>query len=301
MYSVILSRRLVLLSKDSGWEYGPTTKTAPHGAVFVLGPFSLLLVKVRRGFLSANRGFVGEGRFCYTARMETNSKNLLIGGGVILLALAAGAWWYMQNSFSFPLAEGDTVSSWEFQGSHKDDGELEAKVQDEIAKLEAQFGNPENDPTDYTLNIAISNQYNLLGDGESAKKYLERALAIDSETTGLAWHNMGALMWRVGAMNSARIAYANAVKAQPQVEQYHLAYLEFLKNYFSEDTALLEAAFASSIEQFENPVAVYQIKADWYTKIGENEKAIETWRKVQSLMPVRDSFIDKEIARLRAL
>lgn len=233
--------------------------------------------------------------------METNRTHMLIGGGVVLLALAAGAWWYMQNSFSFPLAEGDAVSSWEFQGSHKDGGELEAGVRAEIERLESLFGNAENDPTDYSINIAISNQYDLLGDGKNAKKYLERALAIDSETTGLAWHNMGALMWRLGALNSARVAYGNAAEAQPQVEQYHLAYLEFLKNYFAEDTALLETAFSASVEQFKNPASVYQIQADWYAKIGENDKAIAAWQKVQSLMPSRDSFIDKEIARLRAL
>lgn len=233
--------------------------------------------------------------------METSRKNMIIGGAVILLAIAGGAWWYMQNSFSFPLAEGDTVASWEFQGSHKDGGELEAGVAKKIAELEAQFGNPENDPTDYALNVSISNQYNLLGDGENTKKYLERALAIDSEKTGLAWHNMGALLSRLGAKNSARIAYGNAAEAQPQVEQYHLAYLEFLKNYFADDTAALEAAFTSSAEQFDNPVSVFQIKADWYTKIGENDKAIEAWQKVQSMMPSRDLYIDKEIARLRAL
>lgn len=233
--------------------------------------------------------------------MESPRRNLLIGIVAVALLVGAGVWWYTANHFSFPLAEGDTVESWEFQGSHKDGAALEESVRTEITRLEGLYGNPENDPSDYSIHVAIANQYNLLGEGESVKKYLERALAIDSETTGLAWHNMGSLMARIGATNSARIAYGNAMKAQSQVEQYHLAYLEYLKNYFASDTSVLEAAFAASAEQFDNPVSVYQIQADWYTKVGEYKKAIETWQKVQSMTPSRDIYIDREITRLRAL
>ena len=233
--------------------------------------------------------------------METSRTNLFIGGVVLVALLGAGAWWYMQNSFSFPLAEGDTVASWEFQGSHKDGGELEAKVKTRIGELEDMFGNAENEPTDYSLNVEISNQYQLIGDGENGHKYLERALAIDSEETGLAWHNMGVLMDRIGAYNSARIAFGNAVGAQPQVEQYHLAYLEFLKSRFAEDTAVLESAFTASEQAFDEPISIYQVKSDWYVKIGEYDKAIAALQKVQSFLPSRDRYIDGEIARLRAL
>lgn len=233
--------------------------------------------------------------------MESSRRNTLIGVAIVALALGAAAWWYTQNSFSFPIAEGDTVSSWEFQGSHKDGGELEAKVRTRIAELEEMFGNPENDPTDYMLNVEISSQYQLIGDGKNGKKYLERALAIDSEDTGIAWHNMGVLMDRLGAYNSARIAFGNAVQAQPQVEQYHLAYLEFLKSRFSEDTAMLEAAFSASEKAFDEPLSIFQVKSDWYVKIGDYDKAIEALQKVQSFLPSRDIYIDREIARLRAL
>lgn len=233
--------------------------------------------------------------------MNASRKTILIGVAVAALALGAAGFWYM-NSYAHPLpiAEGDTVESWQLSGTYKDGGELEKRATDEIARLEGLFGNPEGEPTDYNLHVSIANQYELLGDGEAAYEHLGRAVAIDSEKTGLAWYNLGSLVNRLGAYNTARIAYANAVSAQPNIEQYQISYLEFLVNHFPEDTAVIEAVFNSAENQFKNPAAVLQIKAKWYVQTGNIQEAVTTLVKMQSLMPTWDPAVDAEIARLRA-
>lgn len=235
--------------------------------------------------------------------MSNNARSALIG---IIIAVAAGAgvWWYSQNSaHPLSLAEGDTIASWNFQGTHKDGGALEKKVNDEITRQKGLLGGDQSgkndDPTDYILYIGIANQYELLGDGREAYEYLGRALKIDSTKTGLAWRNLGSLLERLGAPNTARAAYAHAVEAQPHIIEFHLARLRFLVNSFSEDTAAVEAAFGEAEEASGETPEVLQIKAEWYKKTGHTEEAISAMQKIQSLMG--DSSLESEIARMRSL
>lgn len=189
----------------------------------------------------------------YTLPMQ-NSRNLIIG--ILTIALfAVGAWLLLGNqAHPLPLAQGDAVASWDWHGPYKDGGELEKRARDEIARLEGMLGGDQSgvndDPTDYILYVSIANQHELLGDGKSAYDYLGKALKIDSEKTGLAWHNLGSIMERLGAYGTARIAYARAVGAQPQAEQYHMARLRFLMKNFSGDSAAIEAAFMEAEKQF---------------------------------------------------
>jgi len=104
----------------------------------------------------------------------------------------------------------------------------------------------------YDLYISIANQYDLLGDGAKEFEYLNKALTIDSTTTGLAWDNMGNLLPKVGANLSARVAYRNAIKVQP-IPQYAQDFYQFLLLKFPQDTAdmteaqkILVAAHGSS-------------------------------------------------------
>lgn len=232
--------------------------------------------------------------------MESSRKNVLIGVALIALILGGGYLWYAKSySHPLPLAEGDMIESWEWKGTYKDGAELEARATAEIARLEGLFGNPENDPTDYSIHVSLANQYELLGDGKNSYEHLGRAAAIDPTGTGLAWHNLGNLMERLGALNTARIAFASAVKAQPQIEQYHIAHIRFLIKHFSDDSAVIEAAFNGAIEQFESPAVIFQLRSEWYAERGEMQKAVDDMEKVQSLMPSRDPSIDAKIAQMR--
>ncbi|MBI5457529.1 hypothetical protein HY971_02270 [Candidatus Kaiserbacteria bacterium] len=148
----------------------------------------------------------------------------------------------------FSLVPGDVVASWDFAGTHKDSGQLEASVRADITRLKGLINSGAH--TNYELYVSIANQYELLGDGGKEFTYLNYALAIDSTKTGLAWHNMGKLLERLGAYKSARVAYDRMIAAQT-TSQYIRARLEFLKAHMPEDTDAIqqaEADLAASVE-----------------------------------------------------
>src|SRR3989344_6456096 len=227
-----------------------------------------------------------------------NAKTAIVV--IILILLAGGAWWYAQkDSFILPIASWDTVVYWNFQGARNDGGTLEESATKEIAHRQTLLGGDqtggEGNPTDYELYIGIANQYEGLGDGARAREYLEKALAIDSEKTGLAWHNLGNLMSRLGAKNTARIAYAKAVEAQPNIITYHLARIQFLMEHFASDTAAVDGAFAEANAKFGDEASILQVQAQWLEMSGRVKEAITALQKMKSVMPAdSQSTIDAE-------
>jgi tetratricopeptide (TPR) repeat protein len=233
--------------------------------------------------------------------MQNTNKNILLG--IVALILIAGAWWFMQRtSHPLPLVAGDTVSSWDYQGTYEDGGDLEKRTRDLIARLEGQLGGDQSggddNPTDYELYVGIANQYELLGDGKAAYEYLGKAISIDPVKTGLGWRNLGALLERLGAVNTARSAYSRAVEAQVHIMEYHIARLEFLVRHFPDDATTIDAAIAEAEAQFGETPEILQIQAQWYEKTGRMSDAISAWTKLQTIMG-QDATIESEIARLK--
>lgn len=144
-----------------------------------------------------------------------------------------------QKPFTFLLIAGDTVASWNFQGAYTGNAELTQKAQVEIARLSAMLGS--GTFTNYELYVSIANQYDLLGDGTQEFVYLKKALTLDSTRTGLAWSNMGNLFTRLGAYRTARVAFENAVIAQP-IAQYIQDLINFLQAHFPQDSAAIQKA-----------------------------------------------------------
>ena len=173
--------------------------------------------------------------------MENTQYRFIIAGSLILVILGVGAWWYTSapDMYPFELATGESISSWDFKGVYTGNSELEQRGKEEITRLMGLFG--QEGYTDYELYVSIANQYDLLGNGRKEYDYLRMALAVDAEHTGLAWHNMGKLLERFGAYQSARIAYDAMVEAQP-ILQYQSVRVEFLKMYMPEDTEAIKRA-----------------------------------------------------------
>lgn len=233
-----------------------------------------------------------------------NRTRLSIAISILLvLVVLVGAWRFSQRttvSHQLPLAEGDSIASWNFAGAYSNNPELQTKAKTEIEKLTSFIGNSK-EFTDYLLYVQIAAQYELLGDGAQTYAFLNKAVAIDPVHTGLAWANLGELMGRLGAFQTARVAYAKAVEAQPSVMNYHTARLEFLIAHFAEDTVAVEGAFSEATKQFDDSPQILQIKAQWFTSTGRIAEAVAAWKKVRSLVVggVQPS-IDKEINRLEA-
>jgi tetratricopeptide (TPR) repeat protein len=197
--------------------------------------------------------------------------------------------------YPFELVGGDVISSWDFKGVYSGNAELGKKAQADIVRLNGMFGTEGN--PDYILYVSIAGQYDLLGDGAKEYKYLLRALAEDSKTTGLAWYNLGVLLTRFGALESARVAYEHAMQAQPDA-QYVTAYLEFMTRHFAGNTEDIEKAFGDVKTQFGEQATLSEIRARWLEGRGRAKEAIAQWRKVIELSPQSASAVNVEIRRL---
>jgi len=158
------------------------------------------------------------------------------------------------------IAEGDRIASWDFKGVYAGRPDLVAKAESEIRRLSDLAG--KGIYSDVTLYTGIAGQYELLGDGKQAYDYLNRAIAADRErTTGLPWHNLGVLMERLHAFNTARIAYEKATLVQSEWKQWHYAYLEFLTSRMKEDVNGIEKALAAA----ERNIGQDPYVAEWQT------------------------------------
>ncbi len=168
-------------------------------------------------------------------------KNFLIV--LIALVLIGGGIWYVSQSQTGQsrLVAGESVSNWDFTGVYTGNTELEARAEAEIERLEGLFG--EEGSSEYELYVSIANQYDLLGDGKKEYEYLNKALALDSERTGLAWNNLARLFEKLGAYKSALQAFDAAVAAQPSLQNQE-ARLDFLRTRMPENTAAIAQAEA---------------------------------------------------------
>lgn len=161
------------------------------------------------------------------------------------------------------IAEGDGIASWDFAGAYAGNPELIAKANAEIQRLNGLLG--KGTYPDESLFVAIANQYELLGDGKQQYEYLSRAIAIGvgDAATGLPWHNLGVLMERLGALETARVDYREATLVQPQSKQWHFSYLEFLTTRMKNDVADIEKAFAAAFEYVGQDTDILSLQSDW--------------------------------------
>lgn len=163
---------------------------------------------------------------------------------------------------SFALVEGDRVASWDFKGAYTDNPELVAKAQAEINRLSGLLETATSSAM--VLSVGVANQYELLGDGKKQYEYLGRAIRTNPEN-GLPWHNLGVLMERLGALETARIAYKEATVLQPELAVYHYAYLEFLIVHMKHNTTDIEKAFAAAERSIGKKQSLIDLRAQWQT------------------------------------
>lgn len=161
----------------------------------------------------------------------------------------------------FQLNPADTIVSWDFAGAYANTPELVAKAEVEIKRLSVLLDTATSSAT--ILSVGIANQYELLGDGKKQYEYLERAIKADvNVTSGLPWHNLGVLMERLGALETARAAYEKSTLVQP-IKFYHYAYLEFLTTRMKDDAADIEKEFAAAIQNLGQDTDILSLYSAW--------------------------------------
>ncbi len=179
--------------------------------------------------------------------MQVKKYWIVAGLAFIIAGSIAGYYDWQNRTLStnlFPIAEGDAIMSWDFEGYLNDDGPREAEALQKIKELKNQLG--KND--DYSLYLSLAQKYDHLGDGKSSYEYLSRAIALDTLETSVAWHNMGVLMRKLGAYHTARIAHEQAVKIQPNISAFQISRVELMMYHFPKDTEGVEKAFKDAEE-----------------------------------------------------
>jgi tetratricopeptide (TPR) repeat protein len=165
---------------------------------------------------------------------------------------------------ALPISSKDTLVSWSFKGSYEDGGALQQKATSQIATLKAQLNN--SDPTIQEKLISIAEEYDLIGDGQSAYNYFLQALNSTQryeQEDGIAWVRLGDLMQTLKAYYTAVTAYANAVAADPGEPSFHVARIQFLTSYLPKETALINAAFTDANKDVPGDASVAQLQAQY--------------------------------------
>ncbi len=160
-----------------------------------------------------------------------------------------------------PIAKGDTVSSWDFVGAYTNNPELMAKANAEIKRITDLLW--KGTYTDMSIYVGIANQYELIGDGKNQYDFLIQAVREGGTASGLPWHNLGVLMERLGALETARVAYEKSTLVQPQFKFYHYAYLDFITKKMKDDVVDIEKAFTAANKYFATDADIIQLRAEW--------------------------------------
>jgi tetratricopeptide (TPR) repeat protein len=222
-----------------------------------------------------------------------------IGLLIVVIIVIACFWYYAKiNKPIFPINANDTITSWSFKGAYAGNDALIAQAHADITKLSGLVGKGQY--PDYEIFVGIAQDYDFLGDGKDEFNYLEKAIKA-GPTGGTAWNNMGVLMEKLGALNTARAAYAEAVTVEPSIGVYQEAQARFLVAHFSQDTGAIETAFQTGIAKSADP-NLLPIEADWLSSIGSTTAAIAAWKEFSTYVasPSQLASINIKIAQLKA-
>ncbi|XKT75382.1 MAG: hypothetical protein ACJKSS_01170 [Patescibacteria group bacterium UBA2103] len=184
-------------------------------------------------------------------------KKLGISAGVltaiivgVVVALSVG---HKNDMEAFALVAGERPS-WNFEGTHEASEQLTLQVENEIDRLKGLLGTGEF--PDYDIYVGIAGQYELLGEGKKSYEYLQKAI-VENEARSLAYSNMGTLLGKLGAKESAKIAYEMALDRDDTVTN-RINYIQHLEQYYTDDLDLVESAHTFALEKFPNSEVLQQ-------------------------------------------
>ncbi len=219
----------------------------------------------------------------------------------IVIIVAGGVWIFAATHASvnpLPIDPRDSITSWNFQGAYSS-ATLAPQKETEIASFKAKLGKGQY--PDYQILLAIGEDYELMGDGKDAYNYYGKSAEASSTQAALAFNNIGALMERLGAVNTAQEAYSKAVALNPQTELYQLAYLEFLTND-EPQSSITPAAFSAAKSALGSTTPdILIVEANWLTAIGSTTAAIADWNLVlPQVNSQQQAAIQSTIEKLKA-
>lgn len=135
---------------------------------------------------------------------------------------------------------------WDIEGIYEGNVDLEKRASDEIDRLEGLRNSAEF--SEYDIEIGIAQNYELLGRGELAYEHILAAIEINPARS-LAYGNLGVLLAKAQAYESAKVAYEMALDRDDTVT-HRINYIQHLEQYFGDDLDLVESAHLSALEKF---------------------------------------------------
>ncbi len=157
---------------------------------------------------------------------------------------------------------------------------IKKQIQKNIFSLSSKIGSDKKN--NYNLLIQIAQDYELLSDGKSAYSFYTLA-AKEKPSNGLAFSNIGNLMQKLGAYNTAHNAYAESVRLSSSVEVYWLAYLGFLSAH-EQIAPYTAGVFVAARKATNSAPNVLMAEANWEESTGNISAAILDWRLIRSMV-----------------
>ncbi len=195
----------------------------------------------------------------------------------------------------FSIDARDTGFSWKLSNSAPES--VIKKSKKEISSLTKELHKGKY--SDYNIYLQLGQEYEIVNEGKQAYESYSTASTL-KPSQGVAMSNIGLLMARVGAINTARNAYAQSVARQPSVSLFWVLYLKFLAQYepHAQKTPLV---FSSARKITKDNTNVLIIEAKWLSSIGNNKSAIADWEIVRTRVSGdQQKAIDTRITSLKS-
>lgn len=193
------------------------------------------------------------------------------------------------------VAAGKAIA-WNYQGLIADEAG-KAKVLASIEQLGSQMKEAGADI--YDLDLSIAQQYDRIGDGERAYRYLTYATVVNP-AKALAFVNMGNLFAKIGSFEPAETALLIAVEKEPQFSYTHLALTSFYRLHMPTEIEKIEQSFKYALERTGKNETVLKEYAVWLEDAGKTREAITVWKEVLAQSPANADAVTAKIAKLEA-
>lgn len=219
--------------------------------------------------------------------------------GVLLIVLGVAFMLFPGKATgSFALAPGEAPAWDALDAPFLDNEQAKARGESELATIGNALAEEEV-PRKYELLVGRAQYQELLGNGQAAYDDLLAAIAENPDAP-LAYHNLGILLARAKAPESAARALQIAADKAPRETLYQSSYLSHLVQSFPEDAARIDAAYAFA-KQFVGDTADYWTHyATYLTSAKRYAEAVAAWKEAKARGNA-SPFVDEEIARLEAL
>lgn len=174
-------------------------------------------------------------------------------------------------------------------------------VEDKLADIQKKIVEIEdgNDKERYNLIMQLGFQKNVLGKLAEARDAFLKAAKIQPEdyTAPIALFHIYADM---GDNQSARESIKKAIQLQPEKADSWRQYIQFEKERFGATNEKLEEIFLEAMAKTNSSVDIITVYAQFLEEKGDLQGAIEQWEKAIAAFSQNKDLYQQEISRLKS-